>query len=392
MLDEGTTSRTALEIAADSERLGAKLSAFARLETNNVRLSALKSNLGPSLALMTDVIRNPAFTQPDIDRVRRIWLAGIEQEQAEPVGLALRLLPPAIYGAGSAYGSPLTGSGSPDSTAALTREDLLRFHRERIRPDNATFFVVGDLTLADATTALETVLRGWSAPAEPIPAIAPVSAPERAAPRLILVDRPGSPQSLILAGRATTPAAAPTALAQEVMNDAFGGLFSARVNMNLREAKGWSYGASTFFLNGKGPRPWLIYAPVQADKTSDSLVELRREVSELVRARPITADEFERARLQSIRALPGSFETAANVLDALAGAWASGRPLDWTATLATRYRAMSLSDAQAAASEIVRADDLVWVVVGDRAALEKDLRGLDLAPIEIWDVNGRPVR
>jgi zinc protease len=110
MLDEGTTSRTALEIAADSERLGAKLSAYARLETNNVRLSALKSNLAPSLALMTDVIRNPAFTQPDIDRVRRIWLAGIEQEQAEPVGLALRLLPPAIYGAGSAYGSPLTGA------------------------------------------------------------------------------------------------------------------------------------------------------------------------------------------------------------------------------------------------------------------------------------------
>ena len=391
MLDEGTTSRTALEIAADSERLGAKLSAYARLETNNVRLSALKSNLAPSLELMTDVIRNPAFTQADIDRVRRIWLAGIEQEQAEPVGLALRLLPPAIYGAGSAYGSPLTGSGSPDSTAALTRDDLLRFHRERIRPDNATFFVVGDLALADAAAALETALRGWSAPAEAIPAIAPVSAPGRAGPRLILVDRPGSPQSLILAGRATTPAAAPTALAQEVMNDAFGGLFSARVNMNLREAKGWSYGASTFFLNGKGPRPWLIYAPVQADKTSDSLIELRREVNEIVGARPITADEFERTRLQSIRALPGSFETTANVLDALAGAWASGRPLDWTATLAARYRAMTLSDAQAAAGEIVRANDLVWVVVGDRSALEKDLRGLDLAPIEIWDVNGRPV-
>jgi zinc protease len=391
MLDEGTTSRTALEIAAESERLGANLSAYARLETNNVRLSALKSNLEPSLALMTDVIRNPAFAQADIDRVRRIWLAGIEQEQAEPVGLALRLLPPAIYGAGSAYGSPLTGSGSPDSTASLTREDLQRFHRERIRPDNATFFVVGDLTLADATTALETALRGWSAPAEAIPAIAPVTAPGRAGPRLILVDRPGSPQSLILAGRATTPAAAPTALAQEVMNDVFGGLFSARVNMNLREAKGWSYGASTLFLNGKGPRPWLIYAPVQADKTSDSLVELRREVTDIVRARPITAEEFERARVQSIRSLPGSFETTANVLDALAGARASGRPLDWTATLATRYRTMTLSDVQAAAGEIARADDLVWVVVGDRAALEKDLRALDLAPIEIWDVNGRPV-
>ena len=156
---------------------------------------------------MTDVIRNPAFTQADIDRVRRIWLAGIEQEQAEPVGLALRLLPPAIYGAGSAYGSPLTGSGSPDSTAALTREDLLRFQHERIRPDNATFFVVGDLTLADATEALETALRGWSVPrrGDTAPAIAPVSVPDRAAPRLILVDRPGSPQSLNSRGTRDDP-------------------------------------------------------------------------------------------------------------------------------------------------------------------------------------------
>ncbi len=392
MLDEGTTSRTALAIAADAERLGAKLSAYARLETNNVRLSALRSNLAPSLSLMADVIRNPTFTQTDIDRVRRIWLADIAQEQAEPVGLALRLLPPAIYGADSAYGSPLTGSGSPESIAALTREDLARFHRERIRPDNTTFFVIGDVTLADATAALETAFKGWSAPAEAIPAIAPTSVQQREAPRLILVDRPGSPQSLILAGRATTPAAAPTALAQEVMNDAFGGLFSSRVNMNLREAKGWSYGASTFFLNGRGPRPWLIYAPVQTDKTRDSLVELRRELTDIGRARPVTTEEFEGARLQSVRALPGSFETTANVLDALAGAAASGRPLDWTATLADRYRAMTLADVQSAAGEIVDADDVVWVVVGDRAAIEADLRGLDLAPIEIWDVNGRPVK
>ena len=174
------------------------------------------------------------------------------------------------------------------------------------------------------------------------------------------------------------------------MNDAFGGLFSSRVNMNLREAKGWSYGASTFFLNGRGPRPWLIYAPVQTDKTRDSLVELRRELGDIGRARPVTTEEFEGARLQSVRALPGSFETTANVLDALAGAAASGRPLDWTATLADRYRAMTLADVQSAAGEIVHADDLVWVVVGDRAAIEADLRALDLAPIEIWDVNGRP--
>ena len=391
MLDEGTASRTALEISAEAERLGATLGAGAGIETAGVRLSALKTNLAPSLALMADVIRNPAFTQADIDRVRTIWLATIEQEQAQPVGLALRLLPPAIYGPDSAYGAPLTGSGTAESIRALTREDMMQFHRERIRPDNATFFIVGDISLAEATAALETAFRGWTAPSEPAPSLAPVTAPTRTGARLILVDRPNSPQTLILAGRASTPAAAETAVAEEVMNDTLGGLFSARVNMNLREAKGWSYGAYTFFQNARGPRPWLVYAPVQTDRTRESIQELRRELTDINGARPVTAEEFERARVQSIRSLPGSFETASNVLGALTSANAAGRPLDWTPTLTPRYRALTLEQARAAARNIVRNDDLVWVVVGDRAQIERDLRGLNIAPLEIWDVNGRPV-
>jgi zinc protease len=268
----------------------------------------------------------------------------------------------------------------------------MRFHRERIRPDNATFFVVGDITLADATAALEAAFRGWRAPADSIPALAPATAEARTGPRLIIVDRPNSPQTLILAGRATTPAAAPNVLAQEIMNDTFGGLFSARVNMNLREAKGWSYGAYTFFQNARGPRPWLVYAPVQTDKTAESLGELRREISELLGRRPVTDEEFERARAQALRSLPGSFETSSNVLGALTGAANNQQPLDWTATLAQRYRALSLSEVQAAAREIVNANDLVWVVVGDRARIEASVRTLNIAPIEIWDEDGRPVQ
>jgi zinc protease len=392
MLDEGTASRSALEIAAEAERLGAQLSTGAGIETSTVRLSALKANLTPSLALMADVIRSPAFAENEIDRVRRIWLAQIRQEQAQPVGLALRLLPPAIYGPESAYGAPLTGSGTEESINSLTREEMIAFHRERIRPDNATFFVVGDISLAEAAAALETALRGWQAPAGAAPALAAVQAPQRAGPRLILVDRPNAPQTFILAGRATTPAAAPTALAQEVMNDAIGGMFTARINMNLREAKGWSYGAFTFFQNARGPRPWLVYAPVQTDKTKESLAELRRELIDFVGSRPISGEEFERARVQSIRTLPGSFETAANVLGALTAAAANARPLDWTATLPPRYRAMTLAEAQAAAREIVDPNQLVWVVVGDRAKIEADLRSLNIAPLEIWDENGRAVR
>jgi zinc protease len=391
MLDEGTATRSALQISAEAERLGAQLSTGAGIETSTVRLSALKANLAPSMTLMADVIRNPSFAQGEVDRVRGIWIAQIRQEQAQPVGLALRLLPPAIYGRESAYGAPLTGSGTEASINALTREDMIAFHRERIRPDNATFFVVGDISLAEATAALETALRGWQAPGAP-PALAAVQAPQRSGPRLILVDRPNAPQSFILAGRATTSANAPTALAQEIMNEPIGGMFSARVNMNLREAKGWSYGAYTFFQNARGPRPWLVYAPVQTDKTTESLAELRRELTEFTSSRPLTSEEFERARTNSIRTLPGSFETASNVLGALTSAATSGRPLDWTPTLAQRYRAMTLAEAQSAAREIVDPSKLVWVVVGDRARIEAGLRGLNIAPLEIWDENGNEVR
>ena len=391
MLDEGTTSRTAYQITDEAQRLGAQLSTSANLESSNVRLSALTTNLTPSLALMADVIRNPAFNQPDIERVRRSWLARIEQEQAEPVNLALRILPPAIYGEGSAYGAPLTGSGTADSISALTRADLQRFHDQRIRPDNATFFVVGDMTFEQAQAALEAAFRGWQAPSTPIPAAAPTTVPQRTSPRLILIDKPDSPQSMILAGRATTSSSDPTSLTQEVMNDALGGLFTSRVNMNLREDKHWSYGAFTFFFNARGPRPWMVYAPVQSDKTIESITELRKELTDVRGTRPITQDELDRVRNQDIRALPGAYETSGDILDALTQARNAGRPLDWASTLASRYRAMSLADVQAATTQIVNQNDLVWIVIGDRAKIEPGLRALNLAPLEIWDENGHPV-
>jgi zinc protease len=389
MLDDGTATRSALEIASEAERLGAQLGTAATLGTSDVRVSALAANLAPTLALMADVIRNPAFAPDEIERVRTIWLAQIQQEKAQATTLALRLLAPAIYGTSSPYGVPLTGSGTEESIRGLTRDDLVRFHRERIRPDNATFYVVGDVDLAAATAALDAAFRGWTAPAGvSVPAVARVAAPARSAPRLIVVDRPSAPQSVIYVGRATTPAAAEGALAQIAMNNVFGGLFTSRINMNLREDKHWSYGVRSSFVDAQGPRPWFVSAPVQTDKTVESVAELRKELADLNGARPIADDEFERVRTQAIRALPGSFETAANVLAAIAGAAAAGRPLDWSATAAARYRALSPAEVRAAAGEIVKPNELVWVVVGDSARFEAGLRALGIAPLEIVSDDG----
>lgn len=390
MLDEGTRTRTALGIAAEAEELGANLGTGAGTEIGLVRLSALRAKLAPSLALMADVVRNPSFEQKEVDRVRTIWLANITQEKAQPETLAIRLLPPAIFSPGSPYAVPLTGSGTEDSIRSLTREDMIAAHAERVRPDNATFFVVGDITMAEATAALNKAFADWKAPATPLPAVARAGAAHKGT-RLILIDRQKAVQSVILAGRATTPAASPTALAQEVMNTAIGGKFTSRINMNLREDKHWSYGAGSFFANTRGERPWGVFASVQTDKTIESLAEIRRELNEFVGSRPMTQEEFADAIARGTRSLPGRFETLASVLSALTNSASDGRPLDWTPTLPARYAAMKLDDARAAAKEVIDPANMIWVVVGDRAKIEKGLRATGIAPLEIWDEDGNPV-
>ena len=383
MLDEGTNRRTALEIAEEVESLGARLSAGSTLDTTGVSLSALTENLRPSLDVLADVLRNPAFQQAEIDKLRGRWLAGIEREKANPVDLALRVLPPEIYGAGHAYGVPFTGSGTTESIAALTRDDLVGFHRNWLRPDNAVIFVVGDASMDDILPELERAFGSWRAPASARPGknIASVTRPAKG--KVIIVDKPGAPQSLILAGHAAPSSAAPNNVAITAMNDIIGGQFTARVNMNLREDKGWAYGAYTFLRGARGQRPFMVYAPVQTDRTTDALTELIRELNAFKSDRPATAREIERAVLGSTRSLPGAFETAGAVLASLSSSARYDRPWDYPATLTAAFNALDEDDIEAAASEVIHPESLVWVIVGDREKIEDGVAALDIGPIEV---------
>ncbi len=383
MLDEGTKRRTALKIAEELEGLGATLNVGSNLDMTGVSLSALKSNLGASLDVMADVVRNPSFDQGEMDKLRDRWIAGIEQEKANPVQLALRLLPPIMYGDGHAYGVPFTGSGTIESVKSLTRDDLTKFHQTWLRPDNATIFVAGDATMAEIKPALEKAFGDWRAPSAPIPAknVAAVERPAKG--RVIIVDKPGSPQSLILAGHVSPPTGAPNNIALNAMNDILGGQFTARVNMNLREDKGWAYGAYTFFQDARGQRPYLVYAPVQTDKTKESIAEMLKELNGYKTTKPATAAELERAVANNTRSLPGSFETSGDVLGSLTNSNRFGRPWDYPASLKEQYEALSLADIKAAASEAVHPESLVWVIVGDRAKIEAGVASLGLGPIEV---------
>ncbi|SNT67857.1 M16 family metallopeptidase [Amphiplicatus metriothermophilus] len=387
MLDEGAGRRSALDIAQELEALGATLSAGSTLDTTGVEMSALKANLQPSLGILADVVRRPTFAEAEIEKLRARWIAGIEQEKANPVQLALRLLPPQIYGDGHAYAVPFTGSGTIESISSLTRDDLVGFHEKWLRPDNATIFVAGDVSMAEIRPLLERAFGDWRAPQTPKPEknVATVARPAQG--KVIIVDKPGSPQSLILAGHVAPPTGAPDNIAITAMNDIIGGQFTARVNMNLREDKGWAYGAYTFMQNAAGQRPWLVYAPVQTDKTKESIAELLRELGEFKTSRPATEQELERVVLNNVRSLPGQYETSGAVLDSLTSSARFGRPWNYPETLKEQYEALSLDDVKAAAARVVHPESLVWVIVGDREKIEDGVRALDLGPVEVMQAS-----
>ena len=391
MMDEGTKNRSALEIAAEAEALGAEISTSSNLDMSNVSLSALKVNLEPSLDLWADVVREPAFAEDEIERLRKRWIGNIQQEKNQPVQLALRNLPPLIYGEDHAYGIPFTGSGTEESIASLTRDDLEDWYRTWVRPSNGTLFVVGDTTMDEILPLLNKRFGKWKEDRRAVPQknLATVERPESGV--VYIIDKPGAPQSLILAGHVAPPTGADNNIAITTMNDVIGGQFTARVNMNLREDKGWAYGAFTFMPDARGQRPLMVYAPVQTDKTTDSIAELNREFDEFLGTRPATQDELNKNVRNSVNSLPGQYETANSVMGALLSNDRFGRPDDYVSTLKGQYEALGLENIQGAAEEVLAPQSLTWLIVGDRAQIESQVREMGLGEVRIMDADGNLV-
>ncbi|HEX4546315.1 MAG TPA: pitrilysin family protein, partial [Candidatus Acidoferrum sp.] len=290
LVDGGTSSRSALEISDQLAALGAELHAYSNLDLSFVQLSSLKAKLDPSLDLFADVILNPVFPDSDFKRQQKQTLAAIDREQNTPTQMALRVFPSLLYGAGHAYGNPLTGSGTKESVTRMTREDLAKFHQTWYHPNNATLVIVGDTTLSEIKPKLEKLFASWKAGQIPKKNIA--SVPLAAKSTVYLMDKPGALQSMIIAGSIAPPKANPKEIAIEAMNDDLGGMFGSRLNLNLREDKHWSYGARTLMWAARAQRPFLALAPVQTDKTKESLVEMNKEFRGMLGERPVTADEL----------------------------------------------------------------------------------------------------
>ncbi|MHB9880843.1 M16 family metallopeptidase [Pacificimonas sp. ICDLI1SI03] len=381
LLDEGTEDRTAIEIAEAEERLGAGISAGSDLDTTTLSLSALKINLGESLDLYADVVRNPKFDQAELQRVRDIQLARIDDELKQPSSLALRLLPPLIYGEAHPYGAPLTGSGTPEGVQAVTREDLVQFHDRWLRPDTAQIFVVGDTTLAEIVPMLEERFGDWRPAGVPkgVKQFATVTAPESA--RIVLVDRPGAPQSFIFAGYPLQTKGTDNNTALSVANIPLGGVFTSRLNSNLREEKGWSYGVRASISSAVQQEPFYVTAPVQSDKTGEAVAELRREIAEYVGARGITEKEVADTTKFLSGRLPGAYESADAVMAAITSNATLGRPDDYQETYAAKLAALTPAEVAAAAKAEIDPSRLLWVIVGDADVVRPQLQDLGM-PIE----------
>ena len=390
MLDEGTEKRSSLEISEQLALLGAELQAGSALDFSFVSLGVLKDKLTPALDIYSDLILHPAFPQADFERIRKIQLARIQQEKFSPVGLAIRILPGLIYGENHAYGHPLTGSGYEATVSQIKREDLVKYHKTWFKPNHSTLIIVGDITMKEVKPEVEKVFKNWAAGDVPKKNIAKV--PLRKQPAVYLLDRPEAPQSVVIAGLPAPSSSDPEALAIDLMNFVLGGDFVSRLNMNIREDKHWSYGVFSTLIEARGQRPFLVVAPVQADKTKETIEEILGEIKSLLTNKPISGNEYQNARRSRVNQLPGLWETMAGVESSLLELVNFNLPDDYFEKYPARINGLKSEDLNRAARQVLHPESLIWVVVGDRSKLEKSLKELGLGEIYFLDADGHLIK
>ncbi len=381
LIDEGTTTRNSIAMAEAKEKLGMSMSGGNSPDQTTIGFEVPSANLKSATALFADVLRNPAFDANELERVRGQVLAQIGQQRTNPQGLADMTLPPLLYGANSPYAKLAAGVGDPAAVMAMKRDDLIAWRGAWLRPDKAKLFVVSDRPLAEVQAALNASLGNWQATG----AAGTKSFPAQRAttsPKIVLVDRPNSPQSLIVAGQMTPVQAKSDTLAATTANTVLGSGFLSRINMDLREAKHWSYGARGGFQLMQNAVPYVINAPVQADKTGPAIASLREQINGFLGPNGVTPVEFRRTIDGETRQLAGTYETSGAVLAAMRNNDFLGRPDNYQATLPQKYRALTTTQLDAAARAAIDPNRFVYVVVGDAKVVRPQLDGLGL-PVEV---------
>ena len=384
MLTEGTGSYDALELSDRLEELGTDLYTNTGLDVSSVNISSLKSNFVDSLKIMYEVITEPTFDQTEIERKKSRWLAAIDQSLSTPNGMVSNLIPKILYGENHPYAKPFSGNGTRESIQWMSREDLMNYKQRFIAPSNASLIVVGNTTLDEVVPMLESqfgklaenkMLKGVQLNYKVVN--------QSDIRRVYLVDKPGAVQSLIVAGQLMPAIGSSDEIDIDLMNRVIGGSFTSRLNMNLREDKSWSYGVRARLSQYKGPRPMLVYAPVQTDKTIPSIQEIIREYDEYLSSNPAKDEELEAIVKDLSLGLIGDYETFGALMSGLSGIVSQGRDDNYIDTLPTKYRSMTIDDINSAAKRYLDPSVWTWVIIGDLSKIEEGIEELNLGKIEV---------
>ncbi|WP_317201411.1 pitrilysin family protein [Janthinobacterium sp.] len=382
LLEEGSSTRSAPQIADEAAQLGAFLGSHATADASVAEVFALKDNFAPALDLLADIVQHPAFPDAEVERQRASRIGALAQERDNAAAVAARVEAAALYGPKHPYGYGQLGTEA--ALKASSRAELQQFWRQHYLPNNAALVVSGDIDAAQLRALAEAKFGAWAR--GEVAAATPGSAATTKA-HLILVDKPGAPQTAlrvaVIGPERKTPDYAPL----QVMNAALGGLFTSRLNTNLREEKGYTYGVHSQFEYRRAPGPFAIAAGVRTDVTGPAVAEIFKEVRGMI-ARPLKPAELVNARNSQVLSLPGHFEGNKSIAASLANTYIYDLGLDYYATLPQRFAGVSGAQVQAVAKKYLKADRLIVIGVGDRAKIAPQLEQLKLAPVEQRDADG----
>jgi zinc protease len=382
MLNEGTKKYSSLEFDEVLDSLGSNLGFGSGLDTSVATLSSLKANLSQTLDLAKEALINPTFPEKEIERIKKETLAGIIQEENRPASIAYRNIGKLLYGDNHPYGKPLTGSGISETISSITRANIMDVHSRAINSAHLTFAVAGDIEMDELVDLLESKFGDWSANSDSgLKALTTVELPNTRT--IYLIDKPNAQQSYIVAGQLLPPSATDEEIEIDYMNYAIGGSFTARLNMNLREDKSWSYGVRTRLGDAKGQRAMLVTAPVQTDKTSESMAEIVKEYSDYLSTKPITQDELAKGKASKTLRLPGQFETLGALKGGVSGIVTYDRDLDYLDQLPELLNRSTLTQVQAKAQKYIKPEQWTWLIVGDLSKIEEPIRALGLGEVQV---------
>ena len=382
MLDQGTASRSAPQIADQVAQLGGSLRAASTMDSSQVTVSSLQRTFPEMLELLADVVRRPAFPAEEIERQRASRLASLVQQRENANAAAQAVMSAALYGPGHPYG--YTELGNEASNKAMTQADLQRFWSENFVPNNAALIVSGRVTVNELKPLVEKAFGEWQ---KGSPKRTALAEPKGTSSRLVIVDKPGAPQTQVRVASVGVARATPDYEALRVLDEALGGLFSSRINLNLREQHGYTYGARSQFVFRRSAGPFLVSSGVRTEVTAPAVVEILKEVKR-IRESELSPEELLLARNSIVRSLPADFETSGRVSGSTASLFVYDLGLDYYTKLPSRYEAVTAAAVLSAAQKYLMPDRMVVVAVGDRARIGAELRKLNLGAMEIRTADG----